>query len=317
MTERSASMPGFVVPQSGAEPIPGYRLIRRLGCSACGEVWSVKTTAEERMAMKFVRSAGQQSARMIRSLRVVQQLQHPHLIAIKGIWSIPGYIVVGMELADGSLEDLLQAYQDRRGTAVVPEHACLLLADAADALDFLNARQPDIGGQCVSIPHCNVKPSNLLLVGDTLKVADFGLSPTLADRLQASSRARALDYCAPETFRGKLSSQTSQYALAVTYCKLRTGRLPFADNSSSLGRGSDRSPPDLSMLLEVERPIIARALRPVPQDRWPSCHDLAGQLIQELSPAWRGSGLGPSFVRRGQGVAGVAARSRRASNAPA
>jgi serine/threonine protein kinase len=304
-----------MVPQSGAEPIPGYRLIRRLGRSAFAEVWVAKTTAEQRIAMKFIRCAGQSAVREIRSLRVVQQLQHPHLVTIKGVWSIRGYIVVGMELADGSLEDLIQTYRDRLGTFVVPEHACLLLADAAEALDFLNTSRRDLGGQSVVFQHGNVKPSNLLLVEDTLKIADFGFSRTLPARAEASRRAGILEYCAPETFRGKLSSQTDQYALAVIYCKLRSGRLPFGDSTSPFHAGSPQSEPDLGMLLEVERPIIARALRPVPQERWPTCREFARQLVEELAQACRVPGPGPSFVRRSQSVR--AARKRMATNGSA
>jgi serine/threonine protein kinase len=177
-----------------------------------------------------------------------------------------------------------------------------LLADAADALDFLNARQHRIGGPCVGVQHGNVKPSNLLLVGDSLKVADFGLSPVLLARPDARSRAGTLAYRAPETSRGRPSSQTDQYALAVVYCKLRSGRLPFNNRPSSRDLGSLRSQVDLSMLLEVERPIVAKALRTVPQDRWPCCREFAERLIQELARACRVLGPGPAFVRRCQSV---------------
>jgi serine/threonine protein kinase len=307
-------MPGFTVLESGAEPISGYRLTRRLGCSACAEVWEAETTSGHRLAMKFLPCAAQQSAaREIRCLQVVQQLQHPHLIRIKGIWSIPGYIVVRMELAEGNLEDLLQTYRNRLGTTVPAEHACLVLADAADALDFLNARRHDIGGQRVSIPHGNVKPTNLLLVGDEVKVADAGLSRTLAARLEAATRAGTLAYCAPEMLTGKISDQTDQYGLAVIYCKLRSGRTPFGTKPSTADPASPRPEPDLSMLLEVERSTVARALRPVPQDRWPSCSEFAGRLVQALACPIPGGG--PVSARRSSGLR--ATRKRPAAATPA
>jgi serine/threonine-protein kinase len=196
------------------------------------------------------------------------------------------------------VEDLLQNYQKQLAKTVPAEHACLLLAEAADALDFLNRRQHDIGGQRVSIPHGNVKPSNLLLVGDTLKVTDIGLSRTLAARLEVSARTGPLGYCAPEMFAGQMSSQTDQFALAVTYCKLRTGSLPFGERPLTAEAGYLRSQPDLSKLQDAERPIIARALQSVPVDRWPSCREFAEGLIKELARTGRGSGS--SLVRRRQ-----------------
>ncbi len=36
-------------------------------------------------------------------------------------------------------------------------------------------------------------------------------------------------YAAPEVFRGQRSRWTDQYALAVSYCEVRGGRLPFAN----------------------------------------------------------------------------------------
>jgi serine/threonine protein kinase len=87
------------------------------------------------------------------------------------------------------------------------------------------------------------------------------------------------DYAAPEIFRGLLSNRVDQYALAVSYCQLRGGRLPFADTPNGFPATYVRPCPDLSMLPTKEQPIVARALAGVPQNRWNTC----GEFIDHLS----------------------------------
>ena len=274
--------------QIGTAPYPGYHLRRPLGSGGFGEVWKAETDDGRELALKFLPcDGGRLAARELRSLQAICQLQHPHLIRIERVWCWEGYVVIAMERADGSLLDLYNVYQAHFGTPITPEHACLLLSEAAEALDFLNTRQHMIDGRCVAFQHCDIKPSNLLLFGETLKVADFSLSSALASRLETRCRAGTLDYCAPEVFQGQLSSQTDQYALAVTYCAVRGGRLPFADTPTTFRGPYTRPAPDLSMLLPTERPILARAFHPVPQSRWPTC----GQLMAQLSRVVCGVGL--------------------------
>jgi serine/threonine protein kinase len=93
-----------------------------------------------------------------------------------------------------------------------------------------------------------------------------------------------IDYAAPEVFHGWLSDRTDQYALAVTYCHLRSGRLPFNDTPSSFREDFVRSAPDLSTLTPAERGVISRGLAPIPQDRWPSCSELISRVVQSLNP---------------------------------
>jgi serine/threonine protein kinase len=189
-------------------------------------------------------------------------------------------------------------YQSGFGTPVVAEHACLLLSEAAEALDFLNTRQHLIDGRMVAFQHCDIKPSNLLLFGDTLKVADFGLSKPLTSQVETRARAGTMDYCAPEIFQGRLSNQTDQYALAVTYCVVRGGRVPFPDTPMSFHSGYTRPPADLSMLPPAERPILARALNPVPQNRWPSCGEMMARLSQVVCGGTATESAQPAWCRR-------------------
>jgi serine/threonine-protein kinase len=270
-----------VVLQSGLEPYPGYRLRRLLGGGGFGEVWKAETKDGRVVALKFLNCDGRQSAaRELRSLHAICRLSHPHLVRVERVWAFGGYVVIAMERASGSLADLYNVYLTSFGTPIVPEHACLLLSEAAEALDFLNTRQHQLDERLVAFQHCDIKPSNLLLFGETLKVADFGLATPLTDQLEIRGRAGTPDYCAPEIFQGRLSTSTDQYALAITYCQVRGGRLPFPDAPSSIRPDYVRPTPDLTMLSTAERPIIARALNPVPQSRWPSCGEMMARLSQ-------------------------------------
>src|SRR5205823_6311166 len=102
-----------------------------------------------------------------------------------------------------------------------PEQVSLNLTQAADALDFMNKRQHMLEGRRIAFQHCDVKPSNMLLFGDRVKLSDFGLASTTSSMMKSHSRSGTLEYAAPEVFQGRLSEWTDQYALAVTYCLLR------------------------------------------------------------------------------------------------
>jgi serine/threonine protein kinase len=183
-----------------------------------------------------------------------------------------------MEVADGSLQELLGPVPPEGRSPLSGARVCAYLSQAAAVLDFLNARRHTVGGLRVGVQHCDVKPSNLLLFGDRVKLADFGLASVTTGADAVHRRAGTLAYAAPEVFQGRLSDWTDQYALAVTYCELRGGRLPFPDTPDRFVSGYVRPTPDLEMLPEAERPIVTRALARTPPDRWPSCAEFAGRL---------------------------------------
>jgi serine/threonine-protein kinase len=266
---------------AGIEPYPGLRLDRFLGRGGFSEVWQAQTEDGRSLALKFMTCENKGAVpKEIRALQMVRQLNHPHFVHIERIWIYESYIVIAMELADGSLHDLLEAYETEFNTPIDGPRACFYLLQAADAIDFLNSPKHLIDGRKIGIQHCDVKPSNLLLFQDTVKLSDFGLCGVMTGQLDWRARAGTVAYCAPEVFHGKLSNRTDQYGLAVSYYVLRTGKVPFHDMPEQFVHGYIPPPPDVTLLPVEEQAILTRGLHPVPSNRFSSCTEMINRLVE-------------------------------------
>jgi serine/threonine protein kinase len=256
-----------------------YRVHSRLGRGSRSSVWEAQSDDGERVALKFsVCPDGMTASTLTWSLQAMRHLGHPNVIHINDVFGELGNIVIIMELADGSLRDMYLRNLARHREPLPAELVCDYFFQAAEALDFLNGHTLGGDGKRMTMQHGAVRPSNLLLFGDALKLADCGPAWPTNVPLCFKHWGGPLDYAAPEVFRGRISDWTDQYALAVSYCELRSGRLPFHDTPKTWERTYSRPEPDLSMLSQPERLVIARALAPVPQDRWPSCGDMMLEL---------------------------------------
>lgn len=268
-------------PEAGAVPFPGYRLERLRGRGGFATVWEAIDPNGERLALKFMSSQNSSStARELRSIQAIHKLSHPRLLRTRQVWSLPGQIVIGMDLADASLFDLFMLYAEEFNTLIDTEKICLYLYQAAEALDFLNARRHLFDGGLIAFQHGDIKPNNILLVGDQAKLADYGLSTPMIGPSTPCARQGTLEYAAPEIFAGTLAETSDQFSLAVTYYLLRTGSFPFPAPPAVIPRTYVRAVPDLSLLEREERNILNRALSPVPQDRFPGCVELMTQLMK-------------------------------------
>jgi serine/threonine protein kinase len=266
----------------GAELYPGYKLCKLLGRGGWGEVWKAQGSDGNYRALKFLPcSSPVEASREIRGLQSVRQVVHPNIIRIHRVWADSGYLVIDMELAEGTMQDLYEIYYEEYQESISPEILLSFLVQAASALDFLNTRQHTINDRRVAVRHCDVKPSNLLIMDKSLKLADFSLAVQTASPMWYHERVGTLNFAAPEVLRGWLSDRSDQYALAVSYFQLRTGQLPHPVVSSrriNNDRKYVRPPPDLSELPPREQKVLARALDPVPQARWNSCTEFIQNL---------------------------------------
>lgn len=271
-------------------PVPGCKLIKRIGRGGFGEVWEAHNTNDNtRLALKFLDTQHQPASLVVNEIKLLIQLRdlrHINLLQYYSVTTGKNLIILSMELAEGSLNDLHYIYRSDHRTHVPPDVLINLMAQAAQGLDFI-AQQKVAGGnpllqQCMQ--HCDVKPSNLLLINNVLKVADFGLSgPQMWN-----SKHKAFGtppYAPPELYEGKANARTDQFSLAVAYVELRTGLFPFPIPSDG---SCPTVAPDLTMLPESERGVLAQALSRQWLNRFGSCREFANALAQVVEPSSKG-----------------------------
>jgi formylglycine-generating enzyme required for sulfatase activity len=205
----------------------------------------------------------------MKALQAIKGIRHAHLLTVFGVWEKDGYLIVATELADRSLLDRLKEAVKQGQPGIPLQELQDWLRDAARGIDHLNS---------LGIIHRDVKPHNLFLCGDSVKVADFGLAKMLERTLATASTKLTPAYSAPEFFNSQASRWSDQYCLAVSYCQLRGNRLPFEGGISELVAGHLFREPDLSMLPEPERPVVQRALAKEPSARWSTCREFVEAL---------------------------------------
>src|SRR5438128_961973 len=234
------------VREANAEPIPGYRLLEPLGAGGFGEVWKCEAPGGLFKAVKLVYGnldgfdiEAARAEQELAALQRIKEVRHPFVLSLERIEVVSGQLVIVMELADKSLHDALVEYQ-ATGLVGVPRDTLLrYMRDAAEALDHMNEKH--------GLQHLDIKPRNLFLVSDRVKVADFGLVKHL-ERASASGILGGVTplYAPPETFQGKISPTTDQYSLAIVYQELLTGQRPFnGKNARALAQQHLQEDPDV------------------------------------------------------------------------
>jgi serine/threonine protein kinase len=266
-----------------AEPIRGYRLIEPIGSGGFGEVWKCEAPGGIFKAVKFVHGTsesmderGARAEEELRALQHIKSIRHPFLLSIDRVEIVDNELVIITELADQNLQELLQKYHALGKPGVPRDEILTYLREAAEVLDLMNFK--------FDLQHLDIKPRNLFLVSNHVKVADFGLVNTLAgssaDKMQIGAVTPL--YAAPELFMSKLSRHCDQYSLAIVFQELLTGTLPFGGrNSRQLLLQHTQAEPDLSRLPAEDRPIIGRALAKNPDHRFASCAALVRALMGE------------------------------------
>src|SRR5215831_7374257 len=213
--------------ENQAEPIPGYRLIERIGGGGFGEVWKCEAPGGLHKAIKFVfgdlSSAGDKGDRAeqeLKALSRVKTVRHPYILSLERYDIIDGRLMIVMELADRNLWDRFKECRAQGLPGIPREELLGYMDETAEALDLMN--------QQYQLQHLDIKPQNLFLVHQHVKVADFGLVKDLEGVAASVTGGVTPVYAAPETFDGWVSRFSDQYSLAIVYQELLTGVRPFS-----------------------------------------------------------------------------------------
>ncbi|MBL8823118.1 MAG: protein kinase [Planctomycetia bacterium] len=271
--------------ETRAEPIPGYSLIERIGGGGYGDVWKCEAPGGLYKAIKFVfgnlestSAVGEdadtgRAEQELKSLERIKRIRHPFILALDRYEIIDGQLMIVTELADCSLHDRVKECQ-LQGLPGIPQDELMgYMLETAEALDYMTEKH--------DLLHLDIKPQNLFLLANHIKIGDFGLVKDVEGMLANVTGGFTTLYAAPESFEGYVSRHSDQYSLAIVYQELLTGSRPFTGkNPRQLLLQHVQGTPNLDALPPAERPIVARALSKAPADRWPNCKAFVKALQQ-------------------------------------
>jgi serine/threonine protein kinase len=273
-TPATVAAPGSAGPCSGppvsADILPGYRFLECLGRSPLVDQWRVEAP-DGRQRLAKILYGHITGERLKSAMERLRALRHPGLVDTTVISADPGRLVLVTDLAEETLRDRATACQARKFPGIMRGELLEYFRSAAEVLDYLYHQH--------SIQHLSLNPRNLVVLSDgRLQIADFGLAQLLWLPTGQSLAERNARYAAPELFQQQLSPSSDQYSLALIYHEMLTGVHAFRGPAKTQATVRTQIKPDLKLLPEPDREVIARALAVDPAGRWPSCRAMVSAL---------------------------------------
>jgi tRNA A-37 threonylcarbamoyl transferase component Bud32/tetratricopeptide (TPR) repeat protein len=224
--------------------------------------------------------------RFLREIRIVAQIQHPHVLPLYDSGEAGGFLFYVMPLVEGGTART----RLREGGGLEMEEAVRILRDVAEALAEAHIR---------GIVHRDIKPDNVLISGRNAMVADFGLAKAVsAARGDPGLTGTGLPlgtpaYMSPEQVAGDpdIDFRADIYAFGVLAFELLAGRTPFTAPTprEMLSAHLNVPPPDLSELRrDLPEPLVElvrRCLAKGREDRWPSADAMLAVLDRVAQPS--------------------------------
>ncbi len=277
---------------SGARVGP-YEIVSLRGVGGMGQVYRARDTRLDRAVAIKVLPPGLEAneelrARFEREARAISSLSHPNICALFDVGRDGETEYLVMEYLDG------ETLAEKLARGPLPQSLVVRYgSQMAAALQHAHR---------AGITHRDLKPGNLMITAEGVKLLDFGLAKLIekTPRVHSDLSAPATEanpitaqgmivgtahYMSPEQLEGKpLDHRTDIFALGVVLYEMATGQRPFkGDSAASLVAAIlSRDPVPVrsiqpAVTAALER-IILTALEKNPDERWQTSRDLGRQL---------------------------------------
>ncbi len=257
-----------------------YFIVDKIGGGGMGVVYLARDTKLERaVALKFLPPQWSQDEgakqRFLREAQAASATNHRNICIIHDI----------EETDDGQLF-IVMAYYEGQTLKQRLEQGALPAAEAIDVAAEIAEGLAKAHAQ--RVVHRDIKPGNIMLTEDGVKILDFGLAKLADAALKLTLEGSTLGtiaYMSPEQARGDEADERSDvWSLGVVLYEMLAGEPPFRGGypEAIAYAIKNEPPPPLSGKPEdipdsVER-IVQRALRKDPEARYQAARDMAREL---------------------------------------
>jgi beta-lactam-binding protein with PASTA domain/tRNA A-37 threonylcarbamoyl transferase component Bud32 len=255
-----------------------YRILRKLGSGGMANVYLAEDEElGRRVAIKILndRYANDELfiERFRREAKSAAALSHPNIVSIYDRGQAEGTYYIAMEVIEGrSLKELILT----RGPLPIGQAIAYTL-EILDALRFAHRH---------GIIHRDVKPHNILIGGERLKVTDFGIARAGASQMtEAGSIMGTAQYLSPEQARGApVTASSDLYSVGIVLYEMLTGKVPFSGDSAieiAMKHLNELPKPPSKIRPEIPEDldhVVLRALAKAPEDRYQTAEEFAEDL---------------------------------------
>ncbi|MDP2307374.1 MAG: serine/threonine-protein kinase [Pseudomonadota bacterium] len=255
-----------------------FRVTERFAGGATAWVYraeDTRTGAKRAVKVLVDAAADDVHARFRGEMALLSGLHHPYIVPVHAVGVIEGLPFMVMDLVEGG--SVLELRND--DGPLLLEDVCVLAIQVLSALAEAHRH---------GIVHRDVKPGNVLVDdAGNARLCDFGIARYDAaqrDRLTCTGYALGtLLYMAPEQ---RLDPRTSDLTVDLYGVGTLLFRLATDENPADLFT-ADAGSVRWEALPEVLRPLVFRATRATPAERWPDARSMAAALLALLPPERR------------------------------